>query len=117
MLELTSIVLFVFGILQIILFFKVWGMTNDISKMRELMEAQSEKQTANPNRVQQLVESGCKAEAEETLEELANKLSSDIMNQKISVKVARERFTKLEEQYKSLGQDIPDYIAALKDML
>jgi malonyl CoA-acyl carrier protein transacylase len=115
--ELISIVLFIFGILQIILFFKLWGMTNDVSKMRKLMEAQDENQTANPNKVQQLVKTGHRAEAEETLEEIANKLSSDIMNQKISVKVAKERFAKLEEQYKSLGQTMPDYIAALKDML
>jgi len=29
-----TIVLFVFGILQIILFFKIWGMTNDIRAMK-----------------------------------------------------------------------------------
>lgn len=117
MLEFTSIVILVFGILQIILFFKVWGMTNDIARMRELMEAQREKQTDNPNKVQKLAKSGYKAEAEEALEEIANKLSSDIMNQKISNKVAKERFAKLEEQYKSLGQPMPEYIASLKDML
>lgn len=30
-----GIVMLVFGILQIILFFKVWGMTNDVSAIRE----------------------------------------------------------------------------------
>lgn len=35
---LLSIVLFVFGILQIILFFKIWGMTNDIEKIREIIQ-------------------------------------------------------------------------------
>ena len=29
-------VLFVFGILQIILFFKLWGMTNDVWRIRVL---------------------------------------------------------------------------------
>jgi hypothetical protein len=29
-------VLLVFGILQIILFFKVWGMTNDVNKIKEI---------------------------------------------------------------------------------
>lgn len=29
--EFLSIVMLVFGILQIILFFKIWGMTNDVS--------------------------------------------------------------------------------------
>lgn len=36
---LLSIILFVFGILQIILFFKIWEMTNDVSKMRRLIES------------------------------------------------------------------------------
>ena len=35
--EILSIVLFLFGILQIILFFKIWGMTNDVSKIREIL--------------------------------------------------------------------------------
>ncbi len=29
---------FSFAILSIILFFKIWGMTNDISKIRQIME-------------------------------------------------------------------------------
>ena len=32
---LINIIIIVFGILQIILFFKIWGMTNDIRKIRE----------------------------------------------------------------------------------
>ena len=31
----VSIVIIVFGILQIILFFKLWGMTNDVKKVRK----------------------------------------------------------------------------------
>ena len=33
MLEIVSIVVLVFGVLQIILFFKIWGMTNDVKKL------------------------------------------------------------------------------------
>lgn len=32
----VSIVIIVFGILQIILFFKLWGMTNDVKKNKEI---------------------------------------------------------------------------------
>lgn len=32
------IISFSFAILSIILFFKIWGMTNDISKIRQIME-------------------------------------------------------------------------------
>lgn len=35
MLLVTSIVIIAFGVLQIILFFKVWGMTNDVRKIRK----------------------------------------------------------------------------------
>lgn len=31
----TSIIIIAFGVLQIILFFKVWGMTNDVGKLRK----------------------------------------------------------------------------------
>ena len=31
----TGIVIIAFGILQIILFFKVWGMTNDVKTMKD----------------------------------------------------------------------------------
>ena len=32
---LVSIILIVFGVLQIILFFKLWGMTNDVRQLKE----------------------------------------------------------------------------------
>lgn len=32
--DLLSYLMFVFGILEIILFFKIWGMTNDVRKMK-----------------------------------------------------------------------------------
>lgn len=34
MVDFLTIILLIFGVLQIILFFKVWGMTNDIKEMR-----------------------------------------------------------------------------------
>ena len=34
MIDFLTIVLLIFGVLQIILFFKVWGMTNDIREIR-----------------------------------------------------------------------------------
>ncbi len=36
---LLSIILLVFGILQVILFFKIWGMTNDIAEMNSRFKA------------------------------------------------------------------------------
>lgn len=34
MIDFLTIILLVFGVLQIILFFKIWGMTNDIKEIR-----------------------------------------------------------------------------------
>lgn len=42
MTEFLSIILFIFGVLQIILFFKIWGMTNNVIKIKEKLEAQPE---------------------------------------------------------------------------
>ena len=36
--NIVSIIIIVFGILQIILFFKLWGMTNNVSEMKNMME-------------------------------------------------------------------------------
>ena len=38
MTEFLSIVIIVFGVLQIILFFKVWGMTNNVSELRKMYD-------------------------------------------------------------------------------
>lgn len=43
--EFLSIVMLVFGILQIILFFKIWGMTNDISRIRSVIEKEIQQKT------------------------------------------------------------------------
>lgn len=37
-LNIVSIIIIVFGILQIILFFKIWGMTNNVSEIKNMME-------------------------------------------------------------------------------
>lgn len=34
----VSIVIAVFGILQIILFFKIWGMTNDVAELNRIIK-------------------------------------------------------------------------------
>lgn len=42
MTEFVTIILLIFGVLQIILFFKIWGMTNNVIKIKEKLEAQPE---------------------------------------------------------------------------
>ena len=43
MINILSIILLVFGVLQIILFFKLWGMTNDVRTMKD-KQAESNKE-------------------------------------------------------------------------
>lgn len=47
MIELLSIVMIIFGILQTILFFKIWGMTNDINRIRHLFEQLAQQNSTN----------------------------------------------------------------------
>lgn len=49
MLELISIVCLIFGILQIILFFKIWGMTNDVRAIKEYLIKTEESQKISSN--------------------------------------------------------------------
>lgn len=43
----VSIVIIIFGILQIILFFKLWGMTNNIFEIKELIKKYSIEEKAS----------------------------------------------------------------------
>lgn len=46
---LVSIIIIVFGILQIILFFKIWGMTNDVKKIRKAISPNKSEDSININ--------------------------------------------------------------------
>ena len=45
---LVSIIIVVFGIIQIVLFFKIWGMTNNIFEIKELIKKYSIEEKVNP---------------------------------------------------------------------
>ena len=42
-----GIVMLVFGILQIVLFFKLWGMTNDVGQIKGLLSINSKSHRCN----------------------------------------------------------------------
>lgn len=52
MFELLSIIFLIFGILQIILFFKIWGMTNDVRAIKEYLTKTEESQKPFSNEYQ-----------------------------------------------------------------
>lgn len=45
----VSVVVVIFGVLQIILFFKLWGMTNDVKEMKNMMKPNSMLEMGNQN--------------------------------------------------------------------
>ena len=48
MIDFLTIILLIFGVLQIILFFKIWGMTNDIREIRsKYLKDEDEKEETN----------------------------------------------------------------------
>lgn len=47
-LNIVSIIIIVFGILQIILFFKIWGMTNNISEIKIMVKDYIKKSNSKP---------------------------------------------------------------------
>ena len=58
MAEILSIVIIVFGVLQIILFFKVWGMTNNVNELIKMYDNRvvGEMQKLNSNKVDSRLE-------------------------------------------------------------
>ena len=53
MIDFLIIVLLVFGVLQIILFFKMWGMTNDIKEIRDKYLKEEDEKMRNESRYDQ----------------------------------------------------------------
>lgn len=113
---LLSFVLVVFGILQVILFFKLWGMTNDVADIKKHLQSK-EVDDSGLYQVKECLMNGESAEAEEELDKIAEKLATDIMYQKIPRIVAKESFVALEAQYKAMGKDMPEFIMSVKNML
>lgn len=64
----VGIIMIVFGILQIILFFKIWGMTNNVSEIKNIIRNNiKETKTSTPN-----VKSGSNINVGDLVVELKN---------------------------------------------
>lgn len=50
MIELVSIIAIVFGILQIVLFFKIWGMTNDVKNILNVLNSKDNRDAKLPSK-------------------------------------------------------------------
>lgn len=49
MINFLSVIFLIFGILQIILFFKMWGMTNDVRKIKKKLLASENDEISEPS--------------------------------------------------------------------
>lgn len=105
----VGIIIIVFGVLQIILFFKMWGMTNDVGNINsKLHEAKDE------NKEYELLMISGKDEA--VYQILTNKLSKDIHEayQSFSESYYEKEVKRLLGIYKpkflKIGKEIPDHL-------
>lgn len=51
----TSVIIITFGVLQIILFFKVWGMTNDAKKIKNTIQASGYPSGISPAKIEFII--------------------------------------------------------------
>ena len=106
MMEFLSIVLLVFGVLQIILFFKLWGMTNDVKKINEKMESED---------LAKLIITG---ENDKAFRILVNSLYEELCNMEKKWKRIRfiEEAGNIVEKYRKLveetGHKLPEYMSS-----
>lgn len=77
-LNFVSIIIIIFGILQIILFFKLWGMTNNISEIKELIKNYGVKE--KPSQIQQKTVTERDIQIEDLVVELNNERELRVVN-------------------------------------
>lgn len=108
LIQFTGIVMIAFGILQIILFFKVWGMTNDVSRIWKKID--------NKDFLSEACVSYIKGNLDET-ERLANEAflqeAAFLSKSTNSYEDWQNGYRKLEEKYtrifKKIDKPAPDF--------
>lgn len=84
MIDFLSIVLLIFGVLQIFLFFKMWGMTNDVRKIRNNLNKISQKTNMILLEAQMCAMKGEKEKSYELYMESFHKSVIDLFEESIS---------------------------------
>lgn len=69
-LNFISIIFIVFGILQIILFFKMWGMTNDVKELKNLYADRSKELASSINRLSDVIKSSIPKEEKQPVKRI-----------------------------------------------
>ena len=110
MIDFLTIVLLIFGVLQIILFFKVWGMTNDVNRITKKLQCEKDK-TWNIRRALLY------GDQERAKRELMDCIISDFEkfgDGGYGFNCVEDIISKYEPAFKQLGMEIPDNLKAIK---
>lgn len=109
-----AIIILVFGVLQIILFFKIWGMTNNVRKLTEHFTGNAE-YTGIENEIRIAKMQGQTQEQIQSL--LAKRMSVEMLKEvysNYSDKNAGNVTKRWEQVFKNAEIDMPDYLKQIK---
>ena len=108
LIQFTGIVMIAFGILQIILFFKVWGMTNDVKKIWKKIDNKDFLSDACVSYIKGNLEETEKLANEAFLQEVAflSKSTNSYEDWDNGYKEIKEKYTRL---FKKIDKRAPDF--------
>lgn len=89
-----SIIAIVVGVLQIVLFFKIWVMTNDVKKIKKKMDADIEIDRIDKIRIALL-----KGDKQKAIELLTDKLATELVKKSSEEFVTPEEIKDIKEKY------------------
>ena len=110
MIDFLTIVLLIFGVLQIILFFKVWGMTNDVNRITKKLQCEKDK-TWNVRRA--LLYGDQKLAKRELMDCIISDFEK-FGDGGYGFNCVEDIISKYEPAFKQLGMEIPDNLKAIK---
>jgi len=88
------IIIIIAGVLQIVLFFKVWVMTNDVRKIREKMDADLEIDRIDKMRIALL-----RGDKQKAIEMLTDKLATELVKKSSEDNISPEGIKIIKEKY------------------
>ena len=91
---LTAIIAIVVGVLQIVLFFKIWVMTNDVKKIKKKMDADIEIDRIDKIRIALL-----KGDKQKAIELLTDKLATELVRKSNEEYMTPDEISALKEKY------------------
>lgn len=111
-LNIVSIVIIVFGILQIILFFKMWIMTDNVKKIKDTIQINSYPSGISPAKIEFILGNTEKAKEMATKEFIIDiyKIYVGVCNHVYTKQEYIEKFKNIEKEYRDKFEDASSYI-------